>query len=238
MKTSLKKFSVFFLVLLIGIILISTNAFAQLDEPYFSYTGSFGYDWNSKTLTISITTISQIYYSDGTAAPNYFFPPFTVDDPLIGGTFTLGTLMNSAENTLVFGPSPGGSTGDVSFSLDSGGTNYLTANLNNFTVTQDGFGTRLNPGYDMNHVVDISTNPLVTTSKFLDEVNTMSNPVGNLYMGFVFSGGPSDFSGNSSGTVSGEFSVVSVVVPEPVSSILFVTGGASLAFRRYRKKKK
>lgn len=235
MKTGVKFILIAVLVSLVSFVSLSTNASAALEEPYFTYTGTFGYDWDTKTLSTSITTISNIFYSDGTAAPNYFFPPFTVDDPLIGGTFTLGTLMNSAENTLVFGPSPGGSTGDVSFSFDSGGTNYLTANLNNFTVTDDAFGTRLNPNYDMNHVVDISTNPSVTNSKFLDEVNGMSNPVGNLYMDFNFSAGPSDFSGNSSGTLTGEFSVA--VAPEPVSSILFVTGGATLAFRRYRRKK-
>ncbi len=235
MKTGLKKFSIVGLVLLASFVFLSTNASAAtLEEPYFTYTGSYSYDWDTKTLSTSITTINQIWYTDGTAAPNYFFPPFTVDDPLIGGTFTLGTLMNSEENTLVFGPSPGGSIGDVSFSLDSGGTNYLTATLNNFTVTHDAYGTRLNPGYDMYHVVDISTNPSVTNSKFLDEVNSFATPVGNLYMDFNVTAGSEDFSGDSSGTLTGEFSVV----PEPVSSILFITGGATLAYRHYRKKRK
>lgn len=235
MKTGVKYILIAVLVSLVSFVSLSTNASAALDAPYFTYTGTFSYDWDTKTLSTSITTISNIFYSDETAAPNYSLPPFTVDDPLIGGTFTLGTLMNSAENTLVFGPSPGGSTGDVSFSLDSGGTNYLIANLNNFTVTDDAFGTRLNPNYDMNHVVEILTNPSVTNSKFLDEVNGMINPAGNLYMDFNFSAGPSDFSGSTSGTITGEFSVA--VAPEPVSSILFITGGATLAFRRYRRKK-
>ena len=229
MKLYFKRSSIFILVLLASLVLLSANvSAATLEEPYFTYTGTFNYDWDTKTLSTSITTISTIWYSDGTAAPNYWTPPFTVDDPLIGGTFTLDPLMNSAENTLEFGTS--------SFSLDSGGTNYFTAYLNDFTVTTDEtFGTRLNAGYDMYHVVDIETNPSVTTSKFLDEVNSFSTPIGNLYMNFAFAGdGAEDFSESRTGTISGEFSVV----PEPVSSILFVTGGATLAFRRYRKKKK
>jgi hypothetical protein len=229
MSASPKKITIFILVLLACLVLLSTNASAALEQPYFTYTGTFSYDWDTKTLTTSVTTISSIYYSDGTAAPNYWVDPFLVDDPLIGGTFTLGTLMNSADNTLVFGPSP------VSFSLDSGGTNYLTANLNNFTLIQDEYGTpQLNPGYDMDNVLNISTNTEVTNSKFLDEVNSFSSPAGNLFMDFNITSGSQDFSADSSGTFSGEFSVV----PEPVSTILFVTGGATLALRRYRKKKK
>ncbi len=236
MKTGLKKFSIVVLVLLASFVFLSTNASAAtLEEPYFTYTGSFSYDADTNQLSTTILTISTIYYRDGTAAPNYGFPPFTVDDSLIGGTFTLGDLYNSDTNNLIFGPSPGGSIGNVSFSLDSGGNNYLTGTMNNFTVTKDEIGTRLNPGYDMYHVVNISTNSGVT-SKFLDDVNSYSVPVGNLYMDFNFTSGTGkeDFTETAGGTITGEFSVV----PEPVSSILFITGGATLAFRHYRKKKK
>ena len=231
MKKSLTRSVVLAVILITGISLLSNAVLAQT-SPYFTYTGSFNYDADTKKLTTTVLTIDMISYMDGSMAPNYYFDPFTVDDSLIGGTFTLGDLYNSDTNNFIFGPSPGGSIGNVSFSLDSGGTNYLTGTLNNFTVTQDEFGTRLNPNFNLNHVVNISTNSGVN-SKFLDDVNSFAVPVGNLHMDFNFTSGTgiNNFTETAGGTITGEFTVA----PEPVSAILFVTGGITLAFRRYRK---
>ncbi|MBI4687120.1 MAG: PEP-CTERM sorting domain-containing protein [Nitrospirae bacterium] len=136
---------------------------------------------------------------------------------------------------MIFGSSVGG-TGSMDFTVFEGDTTYITATMFNFIVTKDGIGTRLNPNYDAYHIGNISTNQSVS-SEFLNDVNSFALPIGNLYMQFVCSTGDctnNNFTGSAAGTLSaGRLSIV----PEPVSSVLFVTGGAMLAFRRFRKKR-
>ena len=230
MKMGLRKLSISVFVLLALMFMMSSGAIAALETPYFSYNGNFNYVYDdvyqTGTLTTSITTIPMIVYKDGTYG---FF-----GDPLIGGNFTLGTLYNDVNaNSLVFGSTPG--AGSVSFSLDNGTTNFMNASLDNFSVTVDEFGPRLNPGYDMNNITGIST-VSGTSSKFIDDVNSFTSPVGNLYIDFNVTDGSSDFTADSSGTITGEFSVVAAVAPEPVSSTLFILGGVTLGIRSYRRK--
>lgn len=234
MKSFLKRSIFVVMVLSASIVLISNSAMAAIEKPYFSFTGSFVYDVDNSMLTTNVLGISSIYYSDGTATSD------SGVDPLVGGTFTLGNpngssgeIFNGGESSMVFGSSVGG-TGNMAFSLDNGATNYMTATLSDFIVVDNIFGVRTNPLFDLDNLVSIDPNASVTNSKFLNEVKAMSNPVGNLQLYFAPAGGE-DFTEDSAGSFSGQLSMVSIV-PEPVSSILFLTGGATLAFRRYRRK--
>jgi hypothetical protein len=55
----------------------------------------------------------------------------------------------------------------------------------------------------------------------------------DINMAFTFTAGNDTFTGNGSGDVQGKL----VLMPEPVSSILFLSGGGILALRRYYRKK-
>lgn len=150
-----------------------------------------------------------------------------------------GVIYNGGANSMVFGSSVGG-TGSMDFSVFTSTDTYLTATMTGFEVTQDAFGTRLNPAFDAWHINNITTfnessDPAVPDSKYINDVESLFGLVlGNLFLDFNFSEGANDFTENASGTFLGS---KFAVAPEPVSSILFVTGGATLAFRRYRKKR-
>ena len=239
MKQTFKRLYLIPLILFTGILLLSSSVFAAtvIEPPWFSFSGIWSYDASSDALTTKITTIGTVRYTDGSFDTS-------LNDTIRGGKFILGTpdgsgggvIYNGGANSLVFGSSVGG-TGNMNLTVFEGSTNYINATMYDFIVTKDGFGTRLNPYYDADHIGDISANNSVG-SRFLNEVYAQSNSVGNFYMGFTCSTGAcstNNFTGTASGTLSGgKLSVT----PEPVSSILFVTGGAILAFRRYRQKKK
>ena len=102
------------------------------------------------------------------------------------------------------------------------------------------FRTQLNPLRDntVSSFTNITFNP--NGSQYIQELQTsyLSHGYLNLAMDFTFTSGSSGggwaFSDDASGSIQGKMAVT----PEPVSSILFVAGGATLAFRRYLKKKK
>ncbi len=245
-KTLLSKLLVG-VILLTSLFLISSTVLAAPYAPYFSYSGSFDYTATDNELSIKIDTISSLYYTDG---PCLTFPPFNCTDDLIGGWFRIGiqvdsgdskyprggNIFNGGEDSMVFGSSVGG-TGNMTFEVfDKNNNTVLTAFVDDFTVVQDGSTYEVNVGSNLNNVKGINTYPGNTNSRFIDDISSPSNHWnwGDLYMQFTFGGTTAkDFTEDQSGSVTGSFSVT----PEPVSSILFITGGATLAFRHFRRKR-
>ena len=227
MKRGLKRLTVVVVVILACSILLSTTVSAALETPYFNFLGSFNYTKSTHELNITVSTINLIAYRD-----NSFCFSFQPTCDLIGGTVEIDPLYNSDANSYVFGPSPGGSTGDTDFLVKKGGNTYLRAVNDDFTIVYDGSQTQLNKDFDMFNVTSISTDG-APSSKFIDDVNSMSNLTGNLYMKFTFTSGI-DFTSDSAGQITtGTLSIV----PEPISSLLFIAGGGTLGFAtRLRKR--
>jgi hypothetical protein len=232
MKRSHAKISMF-LVLLVSIFLLSSSVFAAVPTPYFSITGTWSYNAASNALSLNFGLIGTSFYKDGT------WDSALSPDIIRGGTIMIGNgiIYNSDANNMVFGSSSIDGTGSMNFSVYEGGTNYITATMNSFVATRNGSLTQLNPNFDAYHIGNISTNNGVT-SHYLSDVNSWAVPFGNLNFTFTCSTGDctnNNFTADASGTISaGKLSIV----PEPVSSILFITGGATLALRRFRNKKK
>lgn len=218
MKKNHKKILAVVLILFASVLLLSANASAVM-EPYLNFgTGNYYYDVTSKILSFSGVTSDWIQYTDQT----FEFDP--LNDPIIGATLSFGTFMNSASNNLIFGPSPGGSIGPVTFSIDG----FLTAKVTDFVVAN----SLLNWGtlYDIVRLDGGS-------SRYVTELLTNGGGKGNISISFTPAYTPDGsgierFTATSSGSVSAQ-----VAAPEPVSSILFVAGGATLVFRRYLKKR-
>jgi len=232
MKMSLRKSLIIF-VLFASFVMASSSVFAAVEKPYFSFIsspqGTWSYDASTYALTLNFPTIGTSFYKDGT---------FSSTDTIKGGTIMIdnGVIYNGGADSMVVGSQAGG-TGSMNFTMFEGTTNYINATMTSFVVTKDGFGTRLNPGFDAFHIENITTNSGVS-SKFLTDVDSLAVPVGNLNFTFTCSTGDcgnNNFTADASGTITaGKLSIV----PEPVSSILFMTGGATLVYRRYRSKRK
>ena len=141
--------------------------------------------------------------------------PFVADYfDLFGKTITIGPLYNSDADPYVFGGSP-------SFTIDG----ELTATLDNFSVT-DTLGTRV----ELGSIHDITK---TGTSPYLAAIG--SNDL-NLYLSFTSDDGVTfDELSYDTGSFQGEIQVS--IVPEPASTLLFITGGIALAFRRRFNKK-
>jgi hypothetical protein len=240
MKKSLRKSLIIF-VLLVSVFLLSSSVFAAVPNGYFSFnSGRWSYDPVSNSLTTTMNGITSIKYATG----SFDTPPY---DVIRGGTWIMGTdngsgisgvIYNNPDvNNLVFGGSSDG-TGTMNFSVFEGITNYFGGYFSSFVLIQDSFGTRLNPNYDADHARITSLNT-GTGSEFLAEIATYPEPSrhGNVYMDFTCDTGDCtslDFNRTQGGAINlGKFAVA----PEPVSSILFLTGGATLAVRRFYKKK-
>lgn len=248
--------------ILITGILLSNNVLAATPlPPYLDYVGDFNYcdgtnkgeSWCTASgkpensypyrwlLTFSSMEVTQAIYTDGTYISDTYNPYGLPYDPILGSFFEIGNLYNDVpSNNLIFGPTQpsGGITGPVTFKITDGTYTYLTATLDYFIVTRDIFGTQLNPGYNLDNIYDITFDPNGNApySQYIAELESAYNsgtPV-NFYTDFTFTTGSGDFTNDSRGTVQGQIAVT----PEPVSSILFVTGGATLAFKHYRKRKK
>ncbi len=221
MKTSHKKFLAGVLILLAGILLLSSNAMAEIVPypPDLTVGGNYTYDVGTHILTLDLI-VFDVTYSNGDPGS---------DDPIVYATFSFGTLMNSDSNYLIFGPDPGGSTGPVSFAIDG----FLTGTLNNFVIQineQNGYNSTLEWG-TLSNVQQVEGAP---SSRYIDEL--LVNGGGSGYIQMIFTpeaGGTEYFTDTSNGSVGGNIAAA----PEPVSAILFITGGATLAFRRYLKKR-
>jgi hypothetical protein len=164
----------------------------------------------------------------------------------------------------IFGPNQpsGGNTGPVDFSIkDLDGFTYLTGQFSNYVVTPEectDFGPpigvvcvppRLNWDWSQNSLWSYEIDPaaLAITNPSDDHYSPYIQQLGalldsgqvinsDMQMQFDFSVGSADnqFVGDSEGSiVSGKIAVL----PEPVSSMLFIAGSATLLVRRYFRKK-
>jgi hypothetical protein len=235
------------IIFLTSLLLLSTTTLAaDRFPPYLDYVGDFTYydgsggkPENRWLLTLYNIAITQVTYGDGSYASDSYNP---LNEPIVDAYIYIGNLYNdNYPNNLIFGPTQpsGGITGPVSFEIRDDTYTYLIATLDYFEATIDPiFGTRVNPHYNLDNIYDITFNPdgNAPYSRYIEELETAYNngqPV-NLFMDFAFNQGSGDFTDDSLGTISGQI----VTTPEPVSSILFVSGGAILALRRYWKRKK
>lgn len=243
MKACLKNFSIVVLVLIASIIMLSGDVFA-VNLPSLGYVGDFNFIYSHKEkgqpvydyeLTLSSMDITGGKYMDGTSFGEGSDP---VTDAWFETSAGTAVLYNSSDN-LTFGGTSG-TTDPITISLTDGSNTFFTATLNNFLVLDGSmFGTRLDPGYE--NVYSVTYNTGAPYSQYIEELKLTDEPF-NLRMDFTFNSGTSGnglaFTEDSSGTVGGTLYAGNLsVVPEPVSSVLFLTGGATLALRRYRKKK-
>ncbi len=228
MNKSHSKIFLSALVLIASCLIYSGNVSAAVQPPYFTLNGgTWSYDASTHALSMNFGLIFTSVYKEGSPSTN---------DTIRNGTIMInsGVIYNGGADSMVFGSQVGG-TGSMAFSVFEGSTNYLTGTMTSFVASRNG-SLQLNPNFDAYHISNITTNPAVTTSHFINDVNSWDVPIGNLYYTFTCSDGDcgSNFTANASGTLTGgKLSVV----PEPVSSLLFITGGAALALRRYRSKK-
>lgn len=136
-------------------------------------------------------------------------------DPILGAALSFGTLTNTISNPLVFSPS--------SFTVEG----FFTATLSNFIVNN----SELMWG-SLSNIQRLDSG----ASRYVDELLTYGGGVGNIYISFTPTAGDGSgiesFTATSSGATGGM-----VAAPEPISAVLFVTGGAALALRKYRSKK-
>lgn len=211
MRKNFRKLFLAVILVLAGL-MISSNASAQI-EPYLTFGGNYSYNAASKELSFNTNFADWLDYTD--LSYDCQFPELGCagSDPILGAAVTFGTLTNSVENPLVFS--------STTFTVNG----FFSATLDSFVVndSQVMWGSLYN-------ITPVSGAP---SSQYVDELLASGGGIGNIYLSFTpTAGGAENFTSNSSGSVSG-----TVAAPEPVSAILFVSGGASLAFRRYRNKK-
>lgn len=245
MKTFLKnkKLSIGSIILLTSILLLSSNVLAvTAEEPFLDFVGSFNYNDGSGgspsskyLLTFFNWNITGGNYIDGSYFGEYSGEG---DDSISNAWFEIGNLYNyDYDQNLIFGDTSGGNTGPVSFTITDGTTIYFSATLDNFIVTDSMFGTALNPSWELNNITDPTFND--NGSQYIQELETRYNNGYSINFGMDFafndgtSGGGFAFSDDAFGSISGKMTVT----PEPISAVLFITGGATLAFRRYWKRR-
>ena len=244
MKTSMKKCSVFIAVMLSGMFLIPAAAFAEL--PWLDFTGSFTYNYSHKDkgktvfdyqLTFTGWNITGGNYADGS---NFGEGADPITNAWIEINGTSNALYNDASpNNLTFDDTAGPGGNSATFTMTDGSTTFLSAALANFYIDDNFFGTQLNGPQDDDNITNV-TYGTGTGSRYIADLSATDSPF-NLTFAFTFNtGGPygngTAFTGNSSGTLQGKmYAGPAAVVPEPVSSFLFLTGGAVFALRQYRR---
>jgi len=237
MKKSRKKFLAGVLVLFASVLLISTSSFAAGPYvPYLNYSASF--DWNKTApnqLNIFNTDIYGVTYLDGSY--------ITSGDLILGAYITISSLYNTATYNKHF---DNGSGGGVTFQISDGTYTFLTATLTKMDVILGANGAAPTANSNITFSDFNLTNIVYGTgfsSRYIDELKTVVGTSGAMGLSANFSFTRTDgtvpyydfkaTTGYSTGSIQG---IVSA--PEPVSSLLFVTGAVTLGFRRYFKRKK
>lgn len=245
------------LFVIITCLLTAGNTFAvtPLDAPTLQYSGNFDYQY-SHTESGDCNSWKKNGTCDGYEPDvlvndwSLLFSGITVgnvnggiSDSIYGANINIGNLYNSDNpGNLTFGSTPGG-TGPVSFSITEGDTTYMTAELSNFNVVYDVMldSKILNANFDLDNINNVIFDN--GSSQYIDDLSTAYNngsPI-NFSMDFTFTTGTisEDFTDDGTGQVAGSMVVTSApaVAPEPVSSLLFLVGGVTMAFRRRISKK-
>ncbi len=242
MKISHKKILVGALMLLVSIFLLSTGSFAAGPyKPYLNYSGKFSYTDSTHTLLLNTISFGKVTYLDGSSVAC-----LSSTDPICGTgtTILISNLYNTATDNWNFN---NGSGGGVTFQIKDSTYTYLNATLQPLSVTGAGSppGTIpaafLNTGLTDFNLTNVSYgNAPSGYSSYLDELKSVvsTGEAMQYSISFSFTSGGTvqpkyDFKGeNAAGTING---IVSA--PEPLSSMLFVAGGATLIFRHYSRKK-
>jgi hypothetical protein len=225
---------------------LSQNVFAEL--PLLDIQGDFDYKKCSggSPSTRCQLTLSNLIITGGNYLDGSHFGES--DDAITDAYFKFtwdsneNIFFNSASDNLTFTP-----PSTVTFTITDGSTTYLSATLDNFLVYDYMFAgndiTKLNRYLTDDNITNVvfDTGTGADYSDYIAELQTTQQPY-NLSWTFDFlTNGPygdgSAFTQNDDGNFSGKL-FAGPAIPEPVSSILFVAGGATLAFRRYWKRKK
>lgn len=205
------------LVFLTGVILVSTTASAQI-APYLTFGGNYQYDSSTKMLTFTDNYADWLDYTNGDY--DCLYPDMGCVggvDPILNAALSFGPLTNSDSNPLVFSSS--------TFTVNG----FFTATLDNFVVNN----SELMWG-NLSNIQRLDGG----TSRYVNELLANGGGIGNISLSFTPTEGGANNDGVENFTITSYGSTGGVVAaPEPVSAILFVAGGVTLALRRYRKKR-
>ncbi len=224
---TMRKLFVPALLLIVSLLFVPAFASAyEIDLPYLDWTD--GYDYNGTTLTFPNSSVSWVWYMDGSFANQGISSVIPFYDPIVGQSVVIGDLYNDWGGALAFGASGGGS---VSYSIGS----VFSADLDFFDVTTS-CGTSGAPGcvnYDFG-VINLSNVNISNSigSQYLTELESQLALGYDLSMRVTLKNGPATFTAPESGNADGKM----VLVPEPISAVLFISGGGLLAARRFRRR--